>query len=226
MPMGDISKQAIEAALSCNWQEAINLNKEILKKDSQNIDTLNRLGRAYFELGNIPLAKKYYSQTLKFDAYNPIATKNLKIIKTFNGKSTEKIKPTDFGKITPSLFIQEPGQTKVVSLLKVAEPKKLSRTSCGMPVQIISKNRHLIILDQQEEYLGVLPDDLAHHISLLIKGGNKYMAFVKSIRDNGLTVIIHETFRAAKFKNQPSFPEYHTPETKLKEKETNSDIEE
>ena len=226
MPMGDISKQAIEAALSCNWKDAISLNKEILKKDPQNIDTLNRLGRAYFELGNIPQAKKYYSQTLKFDAYNPIAIKNLKIIKTFNGQSVEKIKPTDYSKISPSLFIQEPGQTKVVSLLKVAEPKKLSRTSCGMPVQIISKNRHLIILDQQGEYLGVLPDDLTHHISQLIKGGNKYMAFVKSIKVNGLSIIIHETFRAAKFKNQPSFPEYHITETKNEEKETNSDEEE
>ncbi len=224
--MGDISKQAIEAALSCNWQEAIRLNKEILKKDSTNIDALNRLGRAYFELGDMPQAKKYYTQTLNFDTYNPIATKNLKIIKTFNGKSVGEIKSADFGQITPSLFIQEPGQTKVVSLLKVAEPKKLSRTSCGMPVQIIPKNRHLIISDQQGEYLGVLPDDLAHHISQLIKGGNKYMAFVKSIRVNGLTVIIHETFRAAKFKNQPSFPEYHVHDTKIEEKETNSQAEE
>lgn len=204
-------KQAINAALDQKWEYAIKLNRQIIKLDPRNIDALNRQAKAYMELGKFNLAKKYYSEALKFDPYNPIASKNLKIIKAFKSNGQRKIvnlcseNSTTNGRLSPSLFLQEPGKTKIVNLLKVAEPQKLSHVYCGMKVLAEIKNRKIIIADSEKEYLGALPDDVCHYLIRLLKGGNKYEFFVKSIRVNGLSVLIKETFRSKRFKNQPSF---------------------
>lgn len=205
-PSSSLSQQAIDAALDSKWELALKLNKQIIKLDSQNIDALNRIAKAELELGKANLAKKYYSEVLKIDPYNPIALKNLKIMKSFKPEQTAM--PPIHSRLSPSLFLQEPGKTKMVSLLKVAEPQKLSQTFCGMRVEMAIKNRKITIVDEGGNYLGVLPDDISHHLLRLAKGGNKYELFVKSIRVNSLSVIIKETFRSKKFKNQPSFLEY------------------
>ncbi len=208
-----LNEQAIDAALSSSWDIALKINKQIIKKDPQNVDALNRQARAYMELGKSSLAKKYYSEALKFDPYNPIAIKNLKIIKSF--KSNNKENQTHLAGIAPklsaSLFLQEPGKTKIVSLLKVAEPQKLSMIYCGMPLEMVIKNRGITIVDANNNYLGVLPDDISHLILRLLRGGNKFGLFVKSIKVNGLSVLIKETYRSKRFKNQPSFLENHGP---------------
>lgn len=205
----NLYQQAIDAALDSRWEDALKINKKIIKLEPQNIDALNRQAKAYLELGKPNLAKKYYAEVLKFDPYNPIALKNLKIMKSFKSNGNGQI-PSCNGKerLSPSLFLQEPGKTKIVNLLKVAEPQKLSQASCGMKVQMAIKNRKITIVDLNENYLGVLPDDICHHLLRLSKGGNKYELFVKAIRVNSLSVIIKETFRSKRFKNQPSFLEF------------------
>ncbi|MBI4035985.1 tetratricopeptide repeat protein [Candidatus Daviesbacteria bacterium] len=208
----NLYEQAIDAALNSRWEEALSINKKILKLDPQNVDALNRQAKAYMELGRYNLAKKYYSEVLTFDPYNPIAQKNLKIMKSFktsklysNGKADQSCPLT---KLSPALFLQEPGKTKMVNLLKVAEPQKLSQAYCGMRVEMVIKNRRIMIVDAEGNYLGVLPDDLSHQLCRLTKGGNKYESFIKAISVNSLSVIIKETFRSKRFKNQPSFLEF------------------
>lgn len=211
-PSSNLSEQAIDAALTSNWKLALKLNKQIIKVDPVNVDALNRLARAYLESGKGNLAKKYYSEVIKIDPYNPIALKNLKIIKSFkpNGiiRENEQVQPCLKDKLFPSMFLQEPGKSKLVNLLNVAEPQKLSQAFCGMKVEMAVKNRKITIVDSSGNYLGVLPDDISHHLTRLFKGGNKYELFIKSIRVNSLSVIIRETFRSKKFKNQPSFLQY------------------
>lgn len=212
-PPVNLHQQAIKAALNSDWQEALKLNQLIIDTDPQNVDALNRQARAYFELGKLSLAKKFYSETLRYDPYNPIATKNLKIIKTFkkdhaDGNNHKQHYNGRTEQILASMFLQEPGKTKIVNLIKVAEPQKLSRCFCGMEVEMSIKNRKLTVFDPEGGYLGVIPDDISYKLMRLVKGGNKYQVFVKSIRFNGLSVLIRETLRSKKFKNQPSFLDY------------------
>ena len=200
---------AIEAALSFNWETALKLNSKLIKENPDNVDALCRLAHAHFELCNYKLAKKYYSLAQKHDPYNPIALKNLKIIQSFKNFNGSKHKLVNgHNQISPALFLQEPGKTKVVALLKVAEPQKLSTVYCGMCVEMIIKNRGVTVTDPSGTYLGVLPDDTAHQLIRLTKGGNRYLAFIKSIKVNGISILIRETKRSARFKNQPSFLEY------------------
>ncbi len=205
----NLTQLAIDAALDCRWEDALKLNKEIIKLDPQNVDALNRQARVYMEMGKSNLAKKYYGEAVKIDPYNPIALKNLKIIKSFksNGQQTVVMPISGGLRLSASLFLQEPGKTKIVNLLKVAEPQKLSKAYCGMQVVMVIKNRKITIVDTNSNYLGVLPDDISHHLLRLLKGGNKYELFLKSIRVNSLSVLIKETYRSKRFKNQPSFLE-------------------
>lgn len=203
-----LNQQAIDAALSAKWEEALKINKQIIKADPQNVDALNRQARAYMEMGKGNLAKKFYSEVLKFDPYNPIAIKNLKIIKSFkpNGLANGHLpSQNNYSQLSASMFLQEPGKTKIVALLKVAEPQKLSLAFCGMRVEMVVKNRKITIADLNGNYLGVLPDDISHLMLRLTKGGNKYDLFIKSIKVNGLSILIKEIYRSKKFKNQSSF---------------------
>ncbi|MDD2823339.1 MAG: tetratricopeptide repeat protein [Candidatus Daviesbacteria bacterium] len=200
---------AINAALSSNWLQAIDFNLEILAEEPKSVEALNRLGRAYFELGKLPESKESFDKSLAFDPYNQIAAKFIKRIETCK-KKNPKAKSNNgtnhnCAQVDSDLFIEEPGKTKLVSLLKVAEPQKLSLLSPGALVSLIIKNKVIAITDQDEEYLGVLPDDLSRLLVRLINGGNKYQAIIKTAKINGLSILIRETYRSSRFKNQPSF---------------------
>lgn len=207
-----LHQQAISAALSSNWEEALKINQQIIEVDPKNVDVLNRMGRAYFELGDLAESKKYFENSLKNDPYNQIAAKFLKRIETFK-KTGVKLEsytnkqnlPMPNTRVTSDFFIEEPGKSKLVNLLKVAEPHKLSLLSPGEIVNLVVKNRGITITDQSNKYLGVVPDDLSHLLIRLIHGGNKYQASIRTIRTNSITILVREAFRSARFKNQPSF---------------------
>lgn len=204
----DLQRQAINAALEQRWKEALKLNNALLKRNPENVDTLNRLGRTCFELNELKESKKYYTLALKYDPYNPIAQKNLKILGIVKGRRIKQKRSNGNGKkISPALFLQEPGKTKVVSLIKLAEPQKISGLFCGMEVVLTIKNKKLQVVDEDGTYLGTLPDDVAFKLQRLLKGGNKYLALVKAVKVNGLSILIREVKRSARFKTQPSFLE-------------------
>lgn len=199
-----LQKQAITAALSYNWDAAVDLNKKLIKLYPQDTDCLNRLARAFFEQGKYPQAKKIYQEVLEIDPYNVIAQKNLKKLSSFK-KGVIKNNHNNHAHLSPLLFLEEAGITKVISLVKLAEPKKLSMTSAGEEVLLQLKNRGICVTDAEGNYLGVLPDDASHLLMKLIRGGNKYQAIIKSVKQNSLSILIREVFRSKKFRNQPSF---------------------
>src|SRR5271166_5678960 len=72
-----LSQHCIQLALQSRWEEAVSANRELLKLVQRNPETLNRLGKAYSELGRYAEAKKAYGESLQIDANNNIARKNL-----------------------------------------------------------------------------------------------------------------------------------------------------
>src|SRR5579864_8418779 len=78
---GRLKKQwtdlAVKQAQEGQWEEAAATNKNILSLFPQEPDALNRLGKAYSELGQYAEARDAYSQTLKYSPNNTIAKKNL-----------------------------------------------------------------------------------------------------------------------------------------------------
>lgn len=196
-----LKKTAIEAALSGDWEAAVEANLRILEQESEEIDALNRLGRAYFEMGKRSLAAKTWRKVLTLDQYNPIAKKNLARLTTPSKATKAKAKQAR----ATEIFLEEPGKTRTVSLKKVAEAKILSGVDSGDEVVLKPRKRGISVFSEDNIYLGTLPDDLAARLIPFLRGGNRYQAFVKSVGEKRLDIFIRETFRSRRFADKPSF---------------------
>src|SRR3989344_7973707 len=76
-----LKNQAIQTALSGDWQNAIVLNKNLIKENPNDIDALNRLALAYIIVGKTKDAKSIYQKVIKLDPLNPIAQRSLNKLK-------------------------------------------------------------------------------------------------------------------------------------------------
>ncbi len=194
-----LALHAIQAALRGDWKQAVTLNEEIAQSNPQDIDALNRLAHASYELGNTDEARRVYRRVLKIDRYNPIASRALKKMKTAaaTGSATASIHP--------SLFIEEPGVTKLVRLLRPGSPRVLSKMCVGLPVALSFKHRSLVVTTKDGVYLGILPDELARQLAPRIAAGNHYEAYVNSIRLKDIGIFLRETRRVGRYRTQPAF---------------------
>lgn len=200
----DLEEQAIKSALNQNWLKAIEINKKIIKNSPKNIPALNRLGRAFWELDKIEEADKIYKKVIKIDPFNPIALKNVKRLVKGKKRSVKKNKNCFIhsGKV----FLEEPGKTKIVRLIRLSSPDVLSELDSGDPILFLVKKRLVSVLDSNKIYLGSVPEDLSQKLIKLIKRGNQYQGFVKSVDRQKLEIFIRETTRSKKFADSPSFP--------------------
>lgn len=202
--MTPLKAQAIQTALMGDWENAITLNQAILQEDPNDIDTLNRLGFALSSLGNIKEAKDVYQKVLSLDLQNPIALRNLKRLS--NGNNTQvKAQNGQLLKLMNNLFIEEPGKTKVIELINVADKKVITPLRSGETLQLSIKRMKIFVLDSQKQYIGMLPDDVGRRLIKFIEGGNTYEAYVKTVDNNKVTIFARELHRSLKFKHEPSF---------------------
>ncbi len=199
--MNKLAQKAISAALNGNWELAENLNKQILKKNSKDIDALNRLARAYIELGKINKAKGTAKKVLEIDPFNTIATKSLNKWKALKKKELVK----DTSPTRPEIFLEEPGKTKIVTLLHLGDEKTVTKLDSGDEVIIQPKTHRVSITTKEGKYVGRVPDDIAARIRKLAKMGNKYQTLVKSVLPDEVKVFIREIERAPKLKNVATF---------------------
>ena len=202
--------QAIQAALQGRWEEAVEYNLNVLETSPQDIDALNRLAKAYKEVGKLSLAKKIYQQVLALDRYNTIAQKNLDKL-----ASTKTPSSSLNHTVTSSAFLEEPGKTKTVKLTKIADTQILNNLTSAQPVNLVVKIHTIIVTTTDHTYLGTLPDDLTHRLIRFIKAGNKYTAIVRTAQTGNLTILIRELSRSKRLLHTPSFPSPKVSDTGL-----------
>lgn len=204
--MSLLKTQAIQTALIGDWTNAISLNQELLKDDPNDIEALNRLAFAYAIVGKVKEAREMYQKVLSNDILNPIALRGLKrlannSVGSYGEQYEQPVRSNQFN----SLFIEETGKTKVVELINVADKKTVSRLRTGEPCHLSIKRLKIFVLNDQKHYMGMLPDNIGNRLIMLLKGGNCYEAYIKSIESNKVSVFVKEIKRCNKFKNQPSF---------------------
>lgn len=201
--MTQLKSQAIQTALHGDWNNAILLNRQILDENPSDIDTMNRLAFAYISIGDTTQAKEIYSKVLEMDARNPIATKNLNRLSNFTDGTQQT--PQQAPIVMNNIFIEEPGKTKVIELLNIADKKIVASLNCGEHLSLIIKRSKIFVNDDSKQYIGMLPDDISRRLIEFIEGGNEYAAYVKIATPSKVVVFIRETKRVAKFENQQSF---------------------
>lgn len=203
--MSQLKSQAIQTALVGDWESAIALNKLILQEEPNDIDTLNRLAFAFLSRGNVQDAKNLYEKVLSLDMKNPIAIRNLKRV------VDSSCKRVSFH--INNLFIEEPGKTKIIELINVAEKKIISHLRSGEKLALAIKRMKIFVLDQDNQYIGMLPDDLCKRLIRFMNVGNKYEAYARTADSNKITIFIRESKRVKRYKDQPSF--VYTEKSKL-----------
>ncbi len=195
----NLAQDAINFTLQSKWKEAIKANILILKTDPKDVDALNRLAKAYFESGDVLKAKKTSAKVLKIEPNNNIANKAIQ-------KYTQGKRGNIETNIDASVFIEEPGKTKVTNLINLGSAKVCSCLNAGNEV-FLSPHAHRITVTTNEGlYIGKLTDDLSARLRKLIKGGNKYKVFIKSVENKLIKVLIRESEKCNEFKNTLSFP--------------------
>lgn len=194
--MPNLKTQAIQTALTGDWQQAINLNQLILQEEPEDIDTLNRLAFAFLSIGNPKDAKNLYEKVLVLDMQNPIAIRNLKRLYDVNSKKIITIN---------NLFIEEPGKTKVMDLINIADKKVITHLRSGEKLDLRIKRSRIFAYDMDNQFIGMLPDDTCQRLIKFMEAGNEYEAYVRTVDSNKVSIFIREIKRVKKFKNQPSF---------------------
>ena len=174
----DLAPKAIAAAIHGNWKEAIMVNKEILKSSPQDVDALNRLGRAQAEIGNLTKARECSQKVLKIDPINSIA---LKALAKWRGMKPGVFKTRVDIPSSAEAFLEEPGKTKIVSLMHLGCPTTLSELDSGDMVKLDYHCHRIAVISTQGKYIGRLPDDLSAKLKKLISLKNKYNVLIKSI---------------------------------------------
>lgn len=197
------SRDAINLAMQAHWQEAVDVNKEIIESFPADVDTFNRLGRAYMELGDYAQAKEAYSRSVMLDPYNAIAARNLRRLNDL-GESVKAEVETD--RVEPYQFIEEIGKAGVVTLIDLAHKEKRALTVAGDKAVMKINGSSLTVENGRGEYLGKVEPKHAQRLIRLMLGGNQYAAVVVKSSADGMTVMVRETYQHPSQIGKLSFP--------------------
>lgn len=195
------SQTAVSLALSGKWNEAIEVNLQILNDNPNDTEAICRLARAYSEVGKISEAKDATKRVLEIDPTNQIANKfveKLKFSKNSNG--------SDLPPSCNESFLEEPGKTKLIELLNLGDPENFIGLDPGNEVKIASYSHRVSVTTLDGKYVGRLPDDIAARLKFLMNRGNKYQTLIKSIGSKEVTIFIRETEKSDSNDGSPSFP--------------------
>lgn len=197
------SKEAIDLAMQARWQEAVAVNEEIIQSFPEDVESYNRLGRAYMELGQFDKAKEAYKNTVRLEPYNAIANRNLRRLNDL--KETAKAQ-VETDKVEPEQFIEEIGKAGVVTLVDLAPKEKRALTVAGDKALVKLEGSYLVVYNAHGDYLGKVEPKQATRLIRLMLGGNKYSAVVVKSSADGMTVMIRETYQHPSQAGKLSFP--------------------
>jgi hypothetical protein len=202
-PRAQYVDEAIELALANRWVEAVQVNRGIMDRFGPDEDTLNRLGKAYTELGQPGEAIEAYKSTLKMNPVNPIAVKNLSKLQALRGGQPV---PTSKAKVDVDAFIEETGKTSLTALHVHAEGDPCSKVAGGDPVKLIVAGDTMNVETARGVYLGHLEHALGRRLIKFLEGGNRYSGAVAACEGGAVKIIVRETYQDPKFFGRPSFP--------------------
>jgi len=202
-PRAQYVDEAIELALANRWVEAVQVNRGIMDRFGPDEDTLNRLGKAYTELGQRDEAVEAYKGTLKLNPVNPIAVKNLSKLQALRGGQPA---PTSRAKVDVDAFIEETGKTSLTALHVHAEGDPCTKVAGGDPVKLMVAGDTMNVETARGIYLGHLEHALGRRLIKFLEGGNKYSGAVATCEGGAVKIILRETYQDPKFFGRPSFP--------------------
>src|ERR671933_2995377 len=188
------SEQAITLAMKNRWDEAAQVNREILDLFPNEVEAYNRLGKAPTELGRYGEARDAYAKAVKLDPLNGIAAKNLQKLGKLAAEGSAAPAPSP---VDPRLFIEESGKTTVTQLTDVRRNEAAAKLSAGDALQLERRGNQIVVIDSSGQEIGRIEPKLEQDLIRLLDLGNQYAVFVTAANDQTIHAIIRETYRSA-----------------------------
>jgi hypothetical protein len=227
-----MQNEAITYARNGNWEAAIDSSRQLLSSDPNDIETLNRLAKAYFENGEIDNAEQTYQRVLEISEHNPIARRMVSLIartRSAPAKTREFVDMRMFaietGKSTlTSLHIDTDAEISLVPGEKLtlrANTQPVHYDGQKKPVQSVGDIENesaptsflddaiaLDVYDCNGVNLGRLEPRLAARLIRFMKLGNEYTAAVLSLNEkrDQIQIVIRESHRNPDNRHEVSFP--------------------
>lgn len=204
----EMAARARRLAMEGRWREAIEVNQQLIERSPRDVDALNRLAKAYFELQQYRSAYDAYQAALEADPANIIARRNLerleplRDVESEDGEAEGERPPLRYG-----VFIEEAGKTYVDDLIETAPSAQLRTLSAGEKLEIEQDGKKLFFVDRQGRYVGLPEPRLARRLAWLLERGNRYDIFVTANAGDRVRVIIREVERGPEMGDEMSFPQ-------------------
>ncbi|MDE2838775.1 MAG: tetratricopeptide repeat protein [Chloroflexota bacterium] len=199
------TREAVRLAMNGEWAEAARLNREILEAAPDNVEAMNRLGKALTELGEPGQALDAFRRALALSPGNPIAAKNVeRLLAGTSSGSAAMARACNGagGTLKPRMFIADHGKSADVTLL--ASPG--ANPSPGTPVALEANGSTLGVMAPDGSCLGLVPPNMARRLICLISGGNRYDGAVSGTANGAVRVVLREAYQHPSQRSRVSFP--------------------
>ena len=200
------TRKAVRLAMDGEWAEAARLNREILEAAPDNVEAMNRLGKALTELGESGQALDAFRRALALSPGNPIATKNVErlLAESRSGSAPAARVCSGAGStLKPRMFIADSGKSADVTLLASTSA---GNPSPGMPVTLEANGTTLGVMAPDGSCLGLVPPNMARRLLCLISGGNRYEGAVSGTARGAVRVVLREAYQHPSQRSKVSFP--------------------
>lgn len=198
----ELERDAIAFANQGRWDAAAEANQEALALSADNVEALNRLGRALSELGRYADARETFQKVLRLSRNNPIARKNLERIASLEDAPA----PKPVSGLAPRLFLKESGKTCLTDVTTLDGARQLSRLVPGETLTLEHSDSAVVVRVPKGEVIGRITPKLAARLARLLQGGNRYAVAVSSIAGGKLSVLIREVYQHPSLTGVVSFP--------------------
>ncbi len=221
--------EALAYAKDGKWQEAIRINNQLLNIHDDpeaetptfqrevyehvsvgNVDVLNRIGKAYFEAGDLDSAAEAYGLVIEKQEYNAIARRMLANIERARRAGPKKREFVDM-----RTYAIETGKSTLTTLhidsnvaLSLMPGEQLYLRTSTDPEAETDNSSVLDVYDANDVVIGRIEPRLAARIIRFMRLGNQYIAAVLRISDRNdqIEIVIRESYRNPENRHEVSFP--------------------
>ena len=197
------SEVAIQAALQGKWNEAVQINKQILESFPTDVDAYNRLGKAQTELGKYKDARDSYMKALEIDPLNTIAQKNLTRLADAGQVGAAARRRTE---ALAADVHRGDGQDRHHHADPSGHGHRRADDRRRPGEARERRSGTLVVRTMDGELLGEVEPRLAQRLVKLMDAGNEYVAAIQALDEDGVKVFIRETFQDASQTGKLSLP--------------------
>jgi tetratricopeptide (TPR) repeat protein len=196
-------RDAIALASQGQWEEAVVANRDVVAVQPNDVEAMNRLGKALSELGQYGGARDVYRKALALVPGNTIARRNLARIEGL--KDTPRPPKVAAG-LASRLFLEESGKTARTELAQLASSDILNKLVPGEPVELAQEGKSLVVRLPGGVRVGRVGGKIAARLMRLMRGGNRYAAAIASTDGHRVSIMVREEYKHPSLAAIVSFP--------------------